>query len=269
MLAAANPDLSDDPLPPLDAVWRKLDSAVENKRRASRSLPAPAWWRPRGRERWATVGVATAAAAAALLVFGITGSGPASAFAGWTANPTPAAANELHAAEAACGSDPTLASLSPTLSDTRGPYSMLVFAGASSTTICIARLGDAAGGVGASSQAVAPTVIGQYGAVATSSIAPGKISPHAGIYLKPKNALFSGSSAGQGLRVLTGQVGPDVTAVTLVLNDGSSVEATTENGWFAAWWPSLQGVQSANVTTATGTATQPLNVPTLTTRAPL
>jgi hypothetical protein len=52
-----------------------------------------------------------------------------------------------------------------------------------------------------------------------------------------------------------------VTAVTLTLHDGSNVEATTGNGWFAAWWPSLQGVRSADLTTTKGSTTQPFNLP--------
>ena len=34
-----------------------------------------------------------------------------------------------------------------------------------------------------------------------------------------------------------GRVGTDVTGVTLVLGDGTSVQATVTNGWYAAWWP--------------------------------
>jgi hypothetical protein len=217
--------------------------------------------------RWAAVGTVAVAAAVVLLVVGTTGGGPASAFAGWTADPTPATASQLQAGEASCATNPALSSLAPTLTDTRGPFSMFVYLQANMTTICIARLANLAGGGGASGPAVAPPVIAQYGAPGTSSIAPDTIRPEDGIGIKPKDAMFSGSTTGQGLRILTGQVGPDVTAVTLILNDGSSIEATIENGWFAAWWPNLQGVQSADLTTATGSTTQPLNIPTLPLRA--
>lgn len=265
MLAAVNPAQT-EPVPPIEDVWRKLDTpslSFSSGRQLRRMAPT----RPRRiLARWVTVGVAAGAAAVTVLVIGTSGSGPASAFAGWTADPTPTTASQLQAGETSC-TNPALASLAPTLSDTRGPFSMLVYVQSSVTTICIARLANPAGGGGASGPAVGPPVIAQYGAPGTSAIAPDTISPESGIYITPKNALFSGSTTGQGLRILAGQVGPDVTAVTLTLNDGSSVEATTQNGWFAAWWPSVQGVQSADLTTATGSTTQPLNVPTATPRA--
>ena len=265
MLAAVNPAQT-EPVPPIEEVWRKLDtpSLSRSSGRHLRRMPAT---RPRRiMMRWVTVGVAAVAAAVTVLVIGTSGSGPASAFAGWTADPTAATASQLQAGETSCATNPALASLAPTLTDTRGPFSMFVYLQTNMTTICIARLANLAGGGGASGPAIAP-VIAQYGAPGTSSIASATIRPQAGIYITPKDALFSGSTTGQGLRILTGQVGPDVTAVTLTLNDGSSVEATTQNGWFAAWWPSVQGVQSADLTTATGSATQPLNVPTATPRA--
>ena len=218
------------------------------------------------RPLWATVGVAALAAAVSLLIVGSTGGGPASAFAGWTANPSPATTSQLQAGEASCATNPALASLAPTLTDTRGPYSMFIYLQTNVTTICIARLANTAGGGDASGPAIAP-VIAQYGAPGTSPVAADTIRPQAGIYIKPKDALFSGSTTAGGLRILTGQVAPDVTAVTLILNNNSSIEATTENGWFAAWWPNLQGAHSADLTTTTGSTTQPLHIPTVTPRA--
>jgi hypothetical protein len=52
-----------------------------------------------------------------------------------------------------------------------------------------------------------------------------------------------------------------VTAVTLVLSDGTHVEATTSNGWFAAWWPGRQSAPEAQLTTPTGEVTQQLLTP--------
>jgi hypothetical protein len=205
-------------------------------------VPRPTRWLPRalvGRMpliRWGAAGVAAVVAAAvvASLVVGTSGGGPAQAFARWTARPTRAAAGQLQAAESACAVSPTVASLTPTLVDTRGPYSMLVYVQPSMTVVCIS------GG--------ARTVFTEGRAPSTRSIPPGTIKPQGGI--------FSTS-----VRFLTGQVGPSVTGVTLILDDGRSVQATTQKGWFAAWWPNLQGVQSAELTTATGTKTRPLHLP--------
>jgi hypothetical protein len=49
-----------------------------------------------------------------------------------------------------------------------------------------------------------------------------------------------------------GHVGSDVTAVSLNLTDGTRVEATLQDGLYAAWWPSETDVSSADVTTSAG-----------------
>lgn len=53
-----------------------------------------------------------------------------------------------------------------------------------------------------------------------------------------------------------GQVGSDVSAVTLVLRDGERVTPAIANGWFVAWWRNRGSVASAEVTTGQGTSTQ-------------
>lgn len=55
---------------------------------------------------------------------------------------------------------------------------------------------------------------------------------------------------------LVGQTGADMTAVTITLDDGTTVEATTANGWFAALWPDSVRAKSAQVTTTSGTTTR-------------
>src|SRR5579862_755228 len=118
--------------------------------------------------RWAAIGVAAVAAAVSLLVVGSTGGGPTSAFAGWTPDPTHPAAGQLQAGESACASNPSLASLTPTLTDTRGPFSAFLYAQASTTTICVVGLPTA---INANS---APgMVIAGGSAPSTASIAPG------------------------------------------------------------------------------------------------
>ncbi|MGD0380802.1 MAG: hypothetical protein ABSC30_12540 [Acidimicrobiales bacterium] len=70
------------------------------------------------------------------------------------------------------------------------------------------------------------------------------------------------SLSGEGAYTLVeGEVQPGVTHVTLVRDSGGNVDATTGDGWFVAWWPGSQGVTSAQITTAAGTTTQPLTMP--------
>ena len=72
-----------------------------------------------------TGAVAAVATAAALIL--TAGSTPSVAFAGWTNSPTTPPGGQVQAAEAECQKNQTLASLKPTLVDTRGPYTLLVY----------------------------------------------------------------------------------------------------------------------------------------------
>ena len=75
-------------------------------------------------------------------------------------------------------------------------------------------------------------------------------------------------SAGDQLTLADGRIGPGVTAVTIQLSDGTSVQATVGNGWYLAWWPGNVSATEAQVTTASGTndvtypASPALNCPT-------
>ncbi|HEX4033220.1 MAG TPA: hypothetical protein VHX66_02140 [Solirubrobacteraceae bacterium] len=255
VLAATSPDVGDEPVPSIEDVWRKLDEAGTDQSDAGRSLrPSGGWWR-RGTMRWTTVGATAVAAAVALLVVGTTGGGPANAFADWTATPTTPTEAQLQSAEAACQQEsPALGSLTPTLSDFRGPNSLLVYAQSTTTTVCD------------TGNAPFPTMVSVYAADSTP-VAAGAINP------ETNEAPAAIMATGQLFYSLAGRVGSGVTAVTLVLGDGTTVTATVVNGWFAAWWPANwnggqpgQGgpighaiAHSAQVTTATGTTTQPLN----------
>ena len=58
-----------------------------------------------------------------------------------------------------------------------------------------------------------------------------------------------------GSSVLTyadGHAGAHVTGVTLDLANGVRVEATVQNGFYAAWWPSQSDVTAAEVTSSEG-----------------
>jgi hypothetical protein len=49
-----------------------------------------------------------------------------------------------------------------------------------------------------------------------------------------------------------GMAGNNVAAVTLDLNGGLTVEATVHNGWYFAWWPTLDHPTAVQITTSTG-----------------
>ncbi|HEX4034845.1 MAG TPA: hypothetical protein VHX66_10410 [Solirubrobacteraceae bacterium] len=205
--------------------------------------------------RWGAVGVGMIAAVVVVLAVGTNGRGPAKAFAGWSAAPTTPDDGQLQAAESACQQrKPDLASITPTVTDTRGADSLLVYASDGATTTCVT--GDV-----------------QLGTVALTRTAGNSLTSSGSIV--PQSIGLEFAADGQAFREMTGQVGSDVTAVTVLLQGGSSVEATVASGWFAAWWPVSQDVetgqafaqslsqsvpQSFAITTASGTTTQALTL---------
>lgn len=213
--------------------------------------------RSRATRVWATGIAVVAAAALALLVLGTSGGGPtrANAFTGWSASPTAPADGQLAEAEAACEQrNHELASLEPQVSDIRGPDSLLVYATATTTTTCVT--GDVQLGTVALSEE--KTAV----AVAAGAVAPVSIG-------------LEFAADGQAFREMTGEVGADVTGLAVVLESGSSVEASVRGGWFAAWWPVSEGFESGKalalslsqsiprsfqVSGASGTAAQPLTL---------
>ncbi len=59
-----------------------------------------------------------------------------------------------------------------------------------------------------------------------------------------------------GYMGVTGRVGADVRNIVIHARDVGNVAASMPNGWFAAWWPSLeQLLTSMTVTTTTGSYT--------------
>jgi hypothetical protein len=239
-----------------------MDAAVARGGEATRPPRArrvgswPALFSDRRRPLWAA-GVLTAMAALAIvLVVGVTGGGPTTAFAGWRAIPTTPTADQLQEASTTCaGRDPDVASLGPVVADTRGPFALLVYAdssgGATATTVCWSGL------------ASADTVIEPGKAVVAVATVSGVLSPAAGsVIVDGQFGLEVTPSGAADFTVLTGVEGAGVSSVSLVLVDGSTVEATSSNGHFAAWWPSSEAAKSAEITTTAGTTTQvPISLP--------
>ncbi len=59
---------------------------------------------------------------------------------------------------------------------------------------------------------------------------------------------------------LYGQAGSDIASVTFLFPDGTTVDATVQNGWYFAWWPTINNPTSVHVTTTSGSIiTSPLN----------
>ena len=228
----------------LDAATRRAQSVLSGE--VAPRLARGRWRSPR-RLAVGGIGALATAAAAILLSLGGGGTSTSTAFANWSATPTNPASGQLHAAELFCRQqNPNVRSEAPAVADVRGPYSMLVYAGSSTITDCTA----GAQGTLMSGQSPAQKAV----------IAPNSI----------KVESWGFTHTGQGgeiASVLDGQCGPGVRTVALTLDNGTNIQTTVTNGWFAAWWPGKESARTAAITTDGGTTTQQLpaqsNIPAL------
>jgi hypothetical protein len=159
--------------------------------------------------------------------------GASSAFAGWSSKPTRPAPDQLAAASADCQTQSPIAGLPLKLADTRGPFTFSVYADSTSSATCIK----------------GPT----FTSVSNSTTSSPIDVPAGHILLSGSHATERG---GDAFSFADGRTGDGVSAVTLTLGDGTDVQATVANGWFVAWWPGVQSVKSAEITTPSGTSTQ-------------
>ncbi len=247
----------------------QLESELRSALRArADELPAGAGvrvraheYRPRTRDLRPPVaaGVLTTAAAvaAAVLLIDLGPQAPA-AFAGWSATPTHASAAQVTGAQGSCtsrlaqlpvraaqaaadraGKTPLLQQLArlgsttPVLTDTRGPFTFVVFNAGQANASCISGPGF--------------TAVSMQSGAGTPAPAAGKIVTSFDVHT---------ARAGSAYSFVEGRTGDGVTAATLVLSDGSHVQATIQNGWLVAWWPGSAQLTSALVTTASDTTTQ-------------
>ncbi len=189
------------------------------------------------RPRLAIGGLAGAAgtAGAVAAVISLT-AGATSAFAGWSATPTPPKPGQLAAASADCQTRSPIAGLPLELTDTRGPFTFSIYADSQSSASCI--------------KGPSFTAVSGNTSSAPIDVAAGQI------LLSSEHMTTTG---GDAYSFADGRAGDGVSAVTLVLADGTDVQTTVENGWFVAWWPSAQNVKSAELTTPSGTTTEPAN----------
>jgi hypothetical protein len=239
-----------------------LAARAEDIPRASAERLCAHDYRPRTRDLRPPVAAGallTAAAAAATVALVDLGPSTPAAFAGWTARPTKAPASQVTGAEAGCRQQleaipssraaanvakatgkpmglPSVSTLTSVLSDTRGPFTFLVFADADANASCIS-------GPGFTSVSEA------------RSLGPVPAVPADGITVTWEAHT---ARAGQAYSFLEGHTGTGVSAVTLHLADGSTVQASTQNGWFVAWWPGATSATSSTVTTVAGPVSAPL-----------
>ncbi len=223
--------------------------------------------RERGLRAPATVSAGVlAGAAAAGTVLAVALGGGAPAYAGWSATPT---SGSGAASPSACESQLASMRSGPggtwdnVLTDVRGPFTVALFqdddadaacftspsftevnqisSGAASSSVHVERSGSAAGaGEGVPSRvgvSVSGTGSGSLQQVMQSHLTTADDGPYT---------------------LVDGRTQSGVTGVTLELDDGQDVVATVADGWFVAWWPGSANATSTQVTTASGTTTEPL-----------
>lgn len=206
------------------------------------------------------------ATAGAIVVF-TAGNAPSIAFAGWSAEPTAPATGQVQSAETECQRSSKLTSHTAALTDVRGPYTLLVFAG-SVGSLCVtgpsiqSPTGEPAivpfnAFLSASSEAGRRAAT-EHGEQPTAAPGATSLAPDAIQSVVTGGAATRESTAKPAFNFDVGQSGSDVSAVTLVLEDGTRVSATISQGWFAAWWPGSSTAQTAEITTTNGTTTQRL-----------
>ena len=179
------------------------------------------------------VGIAAALAAASVAGVALwpspTGSWVPAAYAGWRAAPEPVAPGEAQAQADTClaqatelGPDgqypgPSVAGLGPVVAERRGDWTFVLLAasgGASRTGTVLSCLLSSDGRVS----------IGIHGGSSTDLPAPDQITPLVAEQSDERADVW-------------GLTGDDVARVTATLRNGTVVEATVSDGYYAAWWP--------------------------------
>jgi hypothetical protein len=227
-------------------------------------------YKPRTRRRWPlTVSAVGAASGTAAVVSVVVLGGSQAAFAGWSATPTSPTDTQSAATEDNCqGRLSTLpggtdqGSWSQVANDVRGPYTVAIYENASSFATCFTGPSFTVTSINSTtSKGGGMMVSGSSSGTGSgrASTSTGIQSPGGGIeQLVVSHLSLTGSGP---YTLVEGHSEPTVSAVTLVLSDGQDVTATTGSGWFVAWWPGSKDVTSAKITSASGTTTVPVSVP--------
>jgi hypothetical protein len=237
-------DLHPAPVPELSEEWLASHRAA-----LLEALPS----RRRHPMRWAAV-AAVGSAAASVSTVVLVGGSAQSAFAGWSASPTPPASGQISDAVATCegylakaaqsqpsdkGPAPDVASFVPELSDVRGPYTVTVLGdGGQNAALCIAD---------------------PQGSISLRWLSSSGMPVTAGTVAVDQVSILARD--GQPYTLVVGRTGAGVTGVSLTLGNGTDVTATSGDGIFVAWWPGSQSITSATVSTASGSTAQQLDLP--------
>jgi len=236
-------------------------------------------------------GAGALAAGLGVVIAGVLSSAPA-AYANWSSTPTSASASQTAAAESACltalsngiaqadsnhESPPFIADMSAwhsVIEDVQGPYVLVGYTagadGASNSATCLTPTTtnwsggpevfisnvstDAARYAGGESAGFGGPF--QSGSIVNTAVKGGI---GVGASFNPSNpdtiANPSIDAAKPEVTFVIGDAGAAVSAVTLNLSDGTNVGATTQNGYYAAWWPSDSTIALAQVTSPAGVTT--------------
>jgi hypothetical protein len=273
LLSAANPLPESGPgsqveVPTFESVWAATRKTDDGQGRFAReALPTN---RPR-RVR-ALVGSAGGLVTAGLVVvLLLLSSGPAPAYAGWTAIPAAASQGRVTAALQTCGAssiagDDGRSLPAPVLSETRGRYVAVVSIRHGRAIACVTNgPGDSSESTFAEFPRPAAGLIGGPSVYGTSAPSfPGsKSEPPSAFAKRQINGLCEGRPKGCADRlrrtarahvtVAFGRAGAGVTRVAFDMPRHSTVKATVEHGWYFAWWPWTGSPSSARVTNHSGT----------------
>jgi hypothetical protein len=169
------------------------------------------------------------------VILALTG-GATNAFAGWKPKPTTPSAAQLAAAMVDCAKQLPFAGLPLKLTDTRGPFTFQVYANDKTNDTCIS--------------GPSFTSVSGMSASAPVSVPADRLDI---------SAEHTTTRAGQAYGFAIGRAGSGVSAATFVLDDGTDVTGTIQNGWVVAWWPGAHGLKSAQLTTPSGVQTQAIN----------
>ncbi len=205
---------------------------VDYRPRARRPLLRPRLRRPRLAIGGGLAAVAGAVAAGLVAVLTLAG-GASTAIAGWTAAPTTPTPAQLAAATAYCTANVPDPGLPLKLSDTRGPFTVLIYSDGATSNFCT----------------VGPSFRNASGWTTSPPVTP----PTGRLFLWSDH---TATGAGGAYGSMIAQAGDGVSAADLTLDDGSVVTATVHNGWAVAWWPGTHHLAAAHLTTPSGTQTQ-------------
>jgi hypothetical protein len=243
---------------------------------------------PRVGHRWSpkvTIGsLAGLAATTGTVVSVIVLGGAQPAFAGWTAAPTALSSDQSTSASQSCQSQimqsPVAAGTSgadwtPVDTDTRGPYTVIVYQDGSADATCfngpsfsVVNAESPENGNGQRSQSNSVGIdkgssAGTGSGSSTVSVCTLVGNDSNGVTQMTVSHLDLDSASGGPYTLVEGQIASGVTSVTLVRSDGVAVQATTGGGWLVAWWPGTAGISSAEVTTSSGQASETFDTSTL------